>query len=294
MLCRENRSKIGLLQGEKLLKAIINSCRYDQNLAFYLPSIIPFEILQKFIINLKEFKLKTGVEYDNKSAEHIIIYQLLKNVESIYNIPEDLHDTIENLRDKITINDNPLSNYNISEHVSFGPKENKKVLQLSDVLTEFQGDSDELENVKESFSAITLKDKLRKLVFKTRQLSPEAIHSKIESESNQYYSVHQVVYQLLDKAHGGERKWSKKHFGDYFKEINDQEMLNQSYQLFLDVILDADLTDLLDFTFHDLTIENCVDINYALKTEVIPQWLEQWMNRDLSKRLEFITKLGFS
>lgn len=293
-LCSENRSKIGLLQGDKLLNAIINSSKYDQKLALYLPSIIPFELLQKFITNLKEFKLQTETEYDNKSAEHIIIYQLLKNVDSTSNIPTDLHNTIENLRGKITINDNPLSNYNISDYVSFGSKENRKVLRLSDVLTEFQGDTDELENVKESFSGITHKEKLRNLIFKTRQLYPEEIHTKIENEANQYYSVHQVVYQLLDKAYNGERKWSKKHFGDYYKELDDSERLTQSYELFLDVINDIEFTDLSDFTFYNLKIEDCVDKNYALKSEIIPEWLEMWMYKDLSKRSEFITKLGFN
>lgn len=290
----ENRSKIGLLQGDKLLNAIINSSKYDQKLALYFPSIIPFELLQKFITNLKEFKLQTGIDYGNKSAEHIIIYQLLKNVEDISNIPIYLSNTIDSLRSKITINDNPLSKYNISDQVSFGFKEKRKVLKLSDVLTKFKGNTDELENVKESFSAITQKGNLRKLIFKTRQLQPEAVYSKIESEPSKYYSVHQVVYQLLDNAHDGKRKWSKIYFDDYLKEINDQEKLIQSYQLFLDVILDADFIDLSGLIFYDLTIKNCVDVNYALKSELIPQWLGQWINRDPVKRLEFITKLGFN
>ena len=85
------------------------------------------------------------------------------------------------------------------------------------ILTEFQGESDVLDNVKESFTAITHKAKLRELIFKTIPLTPADIHTKIESENSIYYTVYQVVFKLLDKKYGGaKRNWSKQRFDEYF------------------------------------------------------------------------------
>ena len=43
VLCSKNRYKIGVLQGDKLLEAIIDSGSYDQNLAVHLPSKIDWQ-----------------------------------------------------------------------------------------------------------------------------------------------------------------------------------------------------------------------------------------------------------
>lgn len=61
-LCSENRSMIGLLQGDRLIKALIESGEYNQNLALHLPVNISIELLQLFITNLKVFKLFTPSE----------------------------------------------------------------------------------------------------------------------------------------------------------------------------------------------------------------------------------------
>ena len=277
-LCSEDRNKIGLFQGDKLLKIIIESGVYDQNLAVHLPPNISSELFQKFINNLTEFNLKTGVEYDSKSAEHITINYLLKT--------DEVQNTIEDLRKKIRINTNPLSNYNISDRVSFGTKDDKKVLKLSDILAGFQGDSDELENVKESFTSITQKERLRNLIFKTIPLKPEEIHAKIEKETNTYYSVHQVVFQLLDKAYGGNRNWSKQPFDDYHLNQGDENQIETSYQSFLDILIKLPLTVLSGFEFHDLELKNCVYVNFAVESERIPNWLKEWLHIDQTKRLE--------
>ncbi|MDC0338958.1 ATP-binding protein, partial [Flavobacteriales bacterium] len=293
-LCSEDRYKIGLLQGDKLLKAIIDSCAFDQNLAAHLSTNMPLQLLQNFITNLSEFTLKTSVEYGSYSSEHFIINQLLRSVEDINAIPIEIQNTIDVLRRKITINEKPLSDYNISDRVSFGVKEDRKVLKLSDILTEFLGDSDEMDNVKESFTAVTQKEKLKKLIFKTIPLSPDQIYEKIEDESSDYYSIHQVVFQMIDNAHGGQRNWSKQDFDDYYKEKGNVKQLENSYQSFMNILIDLPLVELSDFDFHDLVLSNCVDENYAIDSERIPKWLEDWVNIDKAKRLEFIAKLGYN
>ena len=292
-LCCDTRNKIGLLQGDKLIKAIIESKAYEQNLATLLPSSIPWEQLSSFILNLSVLNLTTGVIFDSNSPEHIIIHQLLRAVEDINAIPDDVQNAIDNLRGKIEINQNPLSKYNISDRITFGIKENRKVLNLSDVLEEFQGDSDELESVKESFVSITHKEKLRKLIFKTRQLQPNEIHSKIEEEVSTYYTVHQVVFQLLYKNYVGEQNWSKQKFDDYWIKKENEIQLQSSYKSFLDVLFEIDFTEISDFIFHNLVLTNRVDKNYAIESEIIPQWLVEWINIDQPNRKAFISKLGY-
>lgn len=292
-LCSENRFKIGLLQGDRLLKAIINSGFYDQSLAILLPRNITVELIHEFVSNLPELSLKTDLEYDNGTPEHFILNSLIKQVDNINEIPSEINQTIENLRSKITINDNPLSNYNISDRVTFGINENRKVLSLSGILEEFQGDSDELENVKEAFVHITQKEKLRKLIFRTRQLTPAEIHTKIESENNPYYTVSQVVFQILDNMNGGNRQWNKPHFDDYFERHGDSGQLQNSSKEFFNQIYDLQLTELGGFHFHGFDLSKTVFKGFAIDSELIPSWLNEWALQEESKRFSFLSSLGY-
>lgn len=293
-LCSENRSKIGLLQDDKLLKAIIDSGTYNQELAVFLPTNIPWEILDKFILNLPVFNLKTGTEYNSNSPEHIIIQNLLRTVEDSNTIPGEVLNTIEELRNKIKIDQALLSSFDTSNTISFGKGKVAKGLNLSDVLNEYEGESDVLYNLIEAFVSITNRRKLKQLIFKTILLKPQEIHYKIEEEASTYYSVHQVVFQLLDKSHGGQRNWSKQHFDDYYKSQRDDAQLQSSYQSFLDIIFDLDFTELNGFTFHDLKLKNCVDKNWAIKLEVLPQWILEWIELEQNERTKFISKLGYN
>ena len=288
------RSKIGLLQGDKLLKAIIESKAFDQNLAKLLPSTLPWELLNNFVSNISEFNIKTGITYDSYSPEHIIIYHLIKLVEDINAIPKELQICIDNLREKIKVNNNPLSDYDLSDRIQFGKGDNKKVLSLSNVVNEYKGESNVLDELIESFTSIKEKAKLRKVIFRTRQMQLSEICSKIESEKNTYYSVHQVVFQLLYKSYIGQRQWLKKRFDDYWKEQENEMQLQSTYKAFLDVLLEIDYTDLSDFQFHGFILTNCVDKSYAIESEIIPSWLEEWINIDQTNRVAFISKLGYN
>jgi len=293
-LCSESRSKLGLLQGDKLLTAIIDTEVFDQNLATLLPSSLSQEQFNDFISNLPEFNLKTGIEYNGNTPEHITINNLLKTVDDNKAIPAEIKNTIENLRSKIKINQNPLSDYDLSDRIQFGKGDNLKVLYLSDVLEEFKGESNVLDGLIESFGAIKGKSKLRKLIFKTRRMSFSNICSKIEAEKSLYYSENQVVFQLLYKYYLRQGQWSKQNFDDYWNEQENEPQLQTSYKSFLDVLFDIDFIDLDGFYFHDFVLKYCLDKNFAIESETIPQWLEEWIMIDQSKRIAFISKLGYN
>jgi hypothetical protein len=293
-LCSENRNKLGLLQGDKLLKAIIESKNYDQNLAIHLPTNLSWSQLNSFISNLPEFTLSTDIIYDANSPEHIIINQLLKIVEDTNTIPDEVQIIIDSLRAKTKINQDPISVYDLSDRIRFGKGENKKELKLSDVLEEYKGESDVLDSITNSFSAINQKVKLQKLIFKTRLLHYDEICLKIEAETSTYYSVHQVVFQLLYKNYNAQRPWPKQHFDDYWKEQGNEKQIVIEYKLFLDVLFDLDYSEISDFEFHDLDLNNCVDKDFAIESEIMPKWLEEWCNNDQSKKTAFISKLGYN
>jgi len=293
-LCSENRNKLGLLQGDKLLKAIIESKNYDQNLAIHLPTNLSWSQLNSFISNLPEFNLSTDIIYDANSPEHIIINQLLKIVEDTNTIPDEVQIIIDSLRAKTKINQDTISVYDLSDRIRFGKGENKKELKLSDVLEEYKGESDVLDSITNSFSAINQKVKLQKLIFKTRLLHYDEICLKIEAETSTYYSVHQVVFQLLYKNYNAQRPWPKQHFDDYWKEQGNEKQIVIEYKLFLDVLFDLDYSEISDFEFHDLDLNNCVDKDFAIESEIMPKWLEEWCNNDQSKKTAFISKLGYN
>jgi hypothetical protein len=292
-LCSEDRFKIGLVQGERLLKSIIDSGIYDQTLASLLPTNISIELLSEFITSLPELSLRIDLEYDNNTPEHFIINSLIRHVDVINELPTELNQSIESLRSKITLNNTPLSNYAKSDRVTFGVNENRRVLSLSRILEEFQGDSDELENVRDAFVHITQKEKLRKLIFRTRQLTPAEIHTKIESENNPYYTVSQVVFQILDNIHGGNRQWNKPRFDDYFERHGNSSQLQNSYKEFFDQIYDLQLTELGDFHFHGFDLSITVFKSFAIDSEFIPSWLNDWALHDETKRFRFLSELGY-
>lgn len=293
-LCSENRSVIGLLQGDKLIKTIIESGEYDQNLAVHFPVNISIELLQLYITNLKVFKLITPSDYGGDTTEHIIVHNILNKIDESEVVSEEIAQVIKVLKAKTLINEQPLKDFDISNAISFGKGKIIKELHLSDVLNKYDGETNVLEEIIESFTQITNKRKLRKHIFKTRILEPQEIHYEIEKENSTFYSIEQVVFQLLDESLGNNRKWNKSHFDDHYKENGTEEQLHSSYQKFLDLLIKIDFTDLSDFIFHDLTLSNCVDKNIAIESEYIPDWLNLWVEIDKENRLQFLSKLGYN
>ncbi|PKG43720.1 sacsin N-terminal ATP-binding-like domain-containing protein, partial [Psychroflexus sp. MES1-P1E] len=293
-LCSENRYKIALLQGEQLVKAIINSGKYDQELAIHLPNNISFELLNSFITNLPNLSLETDKEYDSNSPEHIIVYKLLRTIDETDQVPSEIYNLVKELKNKTHINDQILADFDTSNAISFGRGKIVKGLNLSEVLTEYEGESDKLEEILKSFVSIKNTTNLRKFIFKTRILEPQEIHYKIENEKGVFYSEAQVVFQLFDKSYGNNRNWTKQHFHDYYRGNGSKTQLQNSYKEFLDILFKLDFTELSDFKFHDLTLSNCVDKKFAIEPEFIPDWLEEWVNKERVKRAEFITRLGYN
>lgn len=285
---------IGLLQGDRLIKALIESGEYNQNLALHLPVNISIELLQLFITNLKVFKLFTPSDYGGDTSEHIIVHNILNKIDESEVVSEEIFEVIKVLKAKTLINEQPLKDFDISNAISFGKGKIIKELHLSDVLNKYDGEANVLEEIIESFTQITNKRKLRKHIFKTRILEPQEIHYEIEKEISTFYSIQQVVFQLLDMSFGNNRKWKKSQFDDHYKENGTEEQLHSSYQKFLDLLIKIEFTDLSDFIFHGLTLSNCVDKNNAIESEYIPVWLNQWVEIDKENRLQFLSKLGYN
>lgn len=292
-LCSNGRYKAGLLQGDKLIDAIIDSKLFTQSLASLLPQDLNWNRLEAFVKNLSEFKLFTGTDYNSTSPEHVILSLILKHVGDSDPISNEIQEIVDCLRGKITINNQPMSDFDLGDIIQFGKGEEKKELNLSDVLEEFKGESDVLDSIRESFTSISQKSKLRKLVFRTRWMAKEEICQRIEEEESLYYSVHQVVFQILFSTHNGNRQWSKKHFDDFWINKNNKVALEDDYRKFLDIIFAQNITKLNDFDFVGFELKNCLDDKFALPSEVLPNWLQEWTNKD-PKRYEFLVDIGYN
>ena len=81
----------------------------------------------------------------------------------------------------------------------------------------------------------------------------------------------------------GKKQWLKIHFDKYWKDLKNDEQLQQGYKLFLDIIIDLEFSELTGFAFIDLQLKNCVDKNWAIESEILPQWLEGWCAIDQEK-----------
>lgn len=299
-LSSQNRVKIGLLQGDKFLKAIIETKLFDQDLAKHLPAKSEWKLIETFITNLSVFKLQTDVEYDSNSAEHILVNQILKHVEETDNFPYEISNLIVQFRGKIKIDDQPIRDFDLSDVIRFGKGEDRKELKLSDVLEEFKGESDVLDKIIESFVGITNKTKLRKLIFKTRKMDYEEIANRIEENELAYYTVHQVIFQHLIDLYVGPTTWKKEEEFDVYLFVKESfNELVDSYILFMNLIYELQL-DKIDFKYfgihgeETMDIKKCVLNTYAIESEKLRSWLINWIQVDSKNRLDFITKLGFN
>jgi hypothetical protein len=103
-----------------------------------------------------------------------------------------------------------------------------------------------------------------------------------------------VIFQLLYQKYIGQRKWAKQHFGDYLKNQDDDTELQTNHKSLLDVLFDLEITDISDFSFYNLELRNCVDKNWAIDSEILPQWMLDWVYVAQDKRFDFISKLGYN
>jgi len=296
------RSRIGLLQERDLINALIETREYDQGLARYWPNNISLELLNSFIVNLPELSLKTDKEYGSNSPEHIIINNLLRTIDETIELPANISNLIEILKNKTLINNQPLTDFDTSNTISFGKGKTVKGLQLSDVLNEYEGESDILEEILVAFTSIKEKRKLRKYIFRTRKLTPQEIHYKIEKENGLIYNEAQVAFHLIDKSYGNiNRSWSKKRFDSYYLEQDNIKQLEKAYQNFLDILFDLDFSNLSEletilssFKFKNLTLSNYVDKSFAIESEELPKWLNEWVSVDQDNKIKFLAKLGYN
>jgi hypothetical protein len=287
VLCSDKRYKIGLIQGEKLIFAIIETKQFDQKLTNYLPQQPEWKIIEALITNLENFKLNTEFEYDATSPEHILLHQIIKKADSTDEISEDFKKLIENFRLKITINDQSISDFDLSDLIQFGNDQDKKTLKLSDVLPDFKGESDILDNIIDSFIAIKNKSKLRKLIFKTRKISYEEIANRIEENELEYYTVHQVIFQHLIETQKLNFNWKKGNdFWSFFKDNNIEAIKNEL--VFLEEIYKLNIFDIFYYA------EKYVEEKWALPEEIAPTWMLDWLKSDYENKYEFLTKLGYN
>ncbi len=89
------------------------------------------------------------------------------------------------------------------------------------------------------------------------------------------------------------RKWKKKIYRDYCEEKQiAKDSLNKYYQKLLDVLLELNYAPKL--SFNEVSLEKCVDNNYAIDSEKIPTWLEEWISVDRTNRVDFLLKFGYN
>lgn len=293
-LCNKDRNKLGLLQGDKLLHAIISTQKFEQDLATFLPSELSLKQLQYFVNNLSAFNLSTGIEYNTTSPEYIILNNILKRIEDADNVPEELLELTKKLRSKLFINKLSINHFDLNDKVPFGKGDNKYELKLSDILKEYKGESDVLNDIIESFGVLKHKSKLRKFILKTRRMLLSEICSKIENEDTPYYTVVQYIFIQLYKKHVATSHWKKPRYDEYWKAQGRMDIVHENYLKLLEKLLEINFTELTNFSFHNLNLMHCVDERSALTSEKLPAWLSDWVKDSPVKKLDFLSKLGYN
>lgn len=256
----------------------------------------PWNILVSYVNNIDTIELSTDKRSYSNTIEYILIDNLMSYVNESMDVSYKVKELIDILRSKIKIDGNPLINYDVNNKVQFGWGEEFRELQLSKIITKYKYKAESIEVIIRSFDPINRR-KLHNTLFKTKPLDPTKIYDKIESERRHFYTPYQTLFHLLYKKHFNIRRSKNRIWPEFDKYWNEQKnsKLEPHYIEFLELAMKLNLGNLLrDYKFIGWEFSNCVDKQWAIEEEILPNWLQFWVNKDIRKRIPFISQIGYN
>lgn len=287
--------EISIWRGEDLLKRCIKLSNPPLSLIGKIQKSTDEDLKKLFLLQIKELPINTEEEYTYESD----VNQVLKLGLHFAQLDET-GNFAASFRLKITLNGDKLENEAISDQVVIKSVESGRVeLSLSDILTDYKGESDVMSNALNAFPGLNQTD-LKKYIFCLQEKRHTDIESDIRRQSQPYLSPSQVVFLILiakkdnrpDVLNGLTR------FDNFFQE-SDWSKVETLYMEFLSLLKKIDLTDIKGyFTFLNFDPVECVFDELAVSREKVPGWVLEWLGpndqTDYNNRLAFLFKLGIN
>jgi len=288
----ENRKAIGLLEGNDLLKYLLENGMATMSFVKFVYTSKDEALKKLYIDRLMAIELSSSSTYNKDTNEHKIF-------EIILDLGKEDEEYYDGLSGKITIDNLALQKKNISDNVifKFSAKENlperKYQLKLSEILTSYKDETAALTTVAENFVDLKNKNDLRTKVLKATDKRKPDIFKEIHDLNEEYFTPQQMFFLLLYKQDHPEIdvKKDRLDFDEYWfdKDSNKHEtfaveMLNilfkQSYTSFLP-----------NFNISGFNLPSIIsEPDYALTSEQIPAWALAWINNEEKEKKQLFLK----
>lgn len=287
--------EIGIWRGEDLLKRCIKLSSPPLSLIMRIQKSADEDLKKLFLLQIKELPINTEEEY---SQEHDINQTMKLGLH--FAQLDETGSFAASFRSKITLNGAKLENEAISDRVVVKVGElGRFELSLSEILTDYKGESDVMSNALNAFPRLNQTD-LKKHIFCLQEKSYKDIESDIRRQSQQYLSPMQVIFLILiaKKDARSDVFNGLTHFDNYFQE-SDWSKVEFLYQELLSLLKKIDLTDIKShFSFLNFDPVECVFDELAVSREQVPGWVLEWLgpkdHSDYNDRLAFLFKLGIN
>jgi hypothetical protein len=287
-----DRTKIGLKEGEELIDKLLTDGLFDEDLIQFFPNRPNQEMARKFLLALPELSIETNTQNKSASSRHKIV-QLAVDVFS-----EDEEGQLQ-FRSKITIDGHSLEDRAISDDIFFSSVNGEQSIELktklSEVLDQYKERSYSLTNVANAFPGIGIAN--LKKVLGPKKKSPKAILKELQGANLERYSAVQTFFVAFYNSFNSIMNG----FSDIPPFVvlyeEDESTYQDSAKEFLTICMKegffigfADQLKFPDVDFSTLVL----DFDFALREELPPKWLEEWINEDeglKGDRHKFLSKL---
>lgn len=291
-----NRLKIGLIEGEKLINNLLEIGFATLSFVTHVRKVKNEETSRFFIEKLGSIDLSSEIVYNKETAEHQL-------VELIIDLGKEDDKYFDSLISKITIDGHGLSKKNISDEVVFRfaatekMAERRYVLKLSEILPSYKDETEALTKVIGNFVDIKNIGTLRK-VFKTSQKRTEDIFNELHSTQGDYLSPHQVLFLLLYQEDKPKLdfKEGKPDFSEYYFET-DSIKYSMLCTEFITLLYAHKYSYYKSrFVFQDFEPEDTIlNKQYAIDEELLPTWISAWIENEESElKILFLVDLGLN
>jgi hypothetical protein len=276
-LYQSGLNTIGLLEEEDLINYLLDA---DYAQTEFVELVYPFKtneaLCSKFINELSAFSIDSGATYDKTSSEFKVVELLLnRNTEQI-----------SQFRQVVTLDGEPLSEKSVSDDIWFPKIQKELKLKLSELFpAEFVGSTYSVNQMLELFSGVGKKSELKEL-FKVRKYHyKDEMAKKLLEKLDYTFDAKDCIFWhfYMLETEDTVVLSNLSTFIDLYE--SDNALYKKEAVMFLDYCVAESIeAPLKFFTFPDFVpAEKIWSEAYTIDSELVPEWLNSWINGDKSK-----------
>lgn len=284
------RKKIGLLEGEGLLKHLLDHGLAEKAFAGIVSKANIEAISLHYLERLTKLEIKTDQVYTKDSPEFMILKLALKHL-------MDKEEKLTSFKHKIILDEHPLAEKAISDDVWFHPTGKSAVelkTKLKDILPAYTEKTYSVSDVLRRFIEFHDDTGLTK-IFKSESRKPKKILEELVASKPIFYTAAQTFFLSYFAHINADAKVleDKVFFTTHYTPDSSDHA--SAMQVFLDICHKENYTGFVQhaivkgFVPDKLVSEEA----YVIVTEKLPNWLHGWYMTAYSEdKKEFLNKMG--